>query len=86
MVLITEPTRVTPVSLTLTDLCITNSPEKGRNSGDVHLRISGYSLVFMTRKIQHDRNCPRTIEMRQFKRFQKIKLNVDFRSDSNDMW
>ena len=50
MVLITEPTRFTPVSKTLTDLCITNSTEKVRNSGVVHLKISGYSLVFITRK------------------------------------
>ena len=69
--LITEPTRVTPVSKTLIDLCITNSPEKVSNSGVIHLGISDHSLVFMTRKIQHNRNCPRTIEMRQFKHFQK---------------
>ena len=31
--LITEPTRVTLVSKTLIDLCITNSPEKVSNSG-----------------------------------------------------
>ena len=94
--LITEPTRVTPVSKTLIDLCITNSPEKVSNSGVIHLGISDHSLVFMTRKIHHDRNCPRTIEMRQFKHFQKDKFlsdleqmpwsNVDLGSDPNDMW
>ena len=35
--LITEPTRITPVSKTLIDLCITNSPEKVSNSGVIHL-------------------------------------------------
>ena len=47
--LITEPTRVTPTSKTLIDLCITNSPEKVTNSGVIHLGISDHSLVFMTR-------------------------------------
>ena len=94
--LITEPTRVTLVSNTLIDLCITNSPEKVSNSGVIHLGISDHSLVFMTRKVHHDRFCPRTIEMRQFKHFQKNKflndleqmpwLNVDLCSDPNDMW
>ena len=50
----------------------------------------------MTRKVHHDRFCPRTIEMRQFKHFQKNKFlsdleqmpwsNVDLCSDPNDMW
>ena len=94
--LITEPTRVTLVSKTLIDLCITNSPEKVSNSGVIHLGISDHSLVFMTRKVHHDRFCPRTIEMRQFKHFQKNKFlndleqmpwsNVDLCSDPNDMW
>ena len=44
--LITEPTRVTPDSKTLIDLCITNSPEKVTNSGVIHLGISDHSLVF----------------------------------------
>ena len=94
--LITEPTRVTPVSKTLIDLCITNSPEKVSNSGVIHLGISDHSSVFVTRKVHHDRFCPRTIEMRQFKHFQKNKVlsdleqmpwsNVDLCSDPNDMW
>ena len=50
----------------------------------------------MMLKIRHDRNCPRTIEMRQFRHFQKNKFssdveqmpwsNVDLCSDPNDMW
>ena len=97
--LITEPTRVNPagpVSKILIDLCITNSPEKVTNSGVIHLGISDHSLIFMTLKIHHDRNCPRTIEMRQFRHFQKNKFssdgeqmpwsNVDLCSDPNDMW
>jgi len=53
--LLTEPTRVTLLSKTLIDLCITNSPEKVSNSGVIHHGISDHSLVFMTRKTHHDR-------------------------------
>ena len=53
--LITEPTRVTPVSKTLIDVCITNSPEKVTHLGVIHLWISDHSLVFMKRKI-HERS------------------------------
>ena len=94
--LITEPARVTPTSKTLIDLCITNSPEKVTNSGVIHLGISDHSLVFMTRKVHYNRNCPRTIEMRQFKHFQKSNFLSDFEqmpwsnvylcSYPNDMW
>ena len=41
--LISEPTRITPTSRTLIDLCITSSPEKISNSGVVHLAISDHS-------------------------------------------
>jgi len=58
--------------LTLIDLCITNSLEKVRNSGVVHLGISDHSLVFLTRKTQHHRNGPRVIETRQFKHFNRV--------------
>ena len=94
--LITEPTRITQVSKSLIDLCITNSPEKVSNFGVVHVGISDHSLVFMTRKANYDRNGSRTIEMRQFKNFQKEKFlndleqmpwrNVSSHSDPNDMW
>ena len=59
--LITEPTCVILVAKTLIDLCLTNATEKGTNSGVIHLGISDHSLMFMTPKINHDRNCPQTI-------------------------
>ena len=40
--LITEPTRVTQYSRTLTDLCLTNSPDKICNSGVVNIGISDH--------------------------------------------
>ena len=46
--LISEPTRITPTSRTLIDLCITSSPEKIFSSGVIHLAISDHSLIFMT--------------------------------------
>ena len=43
--MISEPIRITSISRTLIDLCITNSPEKTVNSDVVHLGISDHSLV-----------------------------------------
>ena len=54
--LISEPTRITPTSRTLIDLCITSSPEKISKAGVVHLGISDHSLVFMTLKISYERS------------------------------
>ena len=63
--LISEPTRITPTSSTLIDLCITSSPEKISKAGVVHLGISDHSLVFMTLKICYERTgSHRTIETR----------------------
>ena len=65
--LISEPTRITPTSRTLIDLCITSSPEKISSSGVIHLAISDHSLVFMTLKICYERTgIHRTIESRIF--------------------
>ena len=72
--LITEPTRVTLVSKTLIDLCITNSQNKVTNSGVIRLGISDHSLVFLTCKVQCYRNGPRVIETRHFKHFDKEKF------------
>ena len=68
--LISEPTRITPTSSTLIDLCITSSPEKISKAGVAHLGISDHSLVFMTLKICYERTSShRTIETRAFKNF-----------------
>ena len=94
--LITLPTRITSTSHTLIDLCITNSCDKVINSGVLHLGISDHYLVYMTRKAHYDRTGPRTIEIRQFKNFQKGKFlydleqmswkDIDSYSNPNDMW
>ncbi|CAH3124178.1 unnamed protein product [Pocillopora meandrina] len=66
--LISEPTRITPTSRTLIDLCITCSLEKISKAGVVHLGISDRSLVFMTLKICYERTSShRTTETRAFK-------------------
>ena len=92
----TELTRITQVSKSLIDLCITNSPEKVSHFRVVHVGISDHSLVFMTRKANYDHNGSCTIEMQQFKNFQKEKFlndleqmpwrNVSSHSDPNEMW
>ena len=67
--MISEPTRITSTSLTLIDLCITNSPEIIVNSGVVHLGISDHSQVFMTKQIRYERvGTHRTIETRDYKK------------------
>jgi len=68
--LILEPSRITPTSSTMIDLCTTNSPEKISKAGVAHLDISDHSLVFMTLKICYERTgSHRTIETRAFKNF-----------------
>ena len=86
--LITEPTRVTLVSKTLIDLCITNSQKKVTNSGVIHLGISDHSLVFLTRKAQYYRNGPRVIETRHFKHFDGLEIRqiTQLNSQGNAMF
>ena len=68
--LISEPTRITPTSRTLIDVCVPSSPEKISSSGVIHLAISDHSLVFMTLKICYEQtDIHRTIESRVFKNF-----------------
>ena len=45
--LISEPTRVTGTSATLTDLFFTNNPENIIQSGVVHIGMSNHSLMYM---------------------------------------
>ena len=75
--MISDPTRVTPASRTLIDLCLTNAPEKIANSGVLHLGISDHSLVYMTRKMRYERSDARVIETRQFKNFNKTNFLHD---------
>lgn len=94
--MITEPTRVTPTSRTLIDLCITNTPEKITKSGVVHIGISDHSLVYVTRKAHFERTGARVIETRQFKHFKRDEFLLDLQkkplnqiesySDPNEMY
>ena len=69
--LITEPTRVTMNSCTLTDHCVTNSPDKIAKSGAVHLAISDHALIYMTHKAKYERSGARIIKTRLAKNFPK---------------
>ena len=51
--LIVDPTRTTPYSSTLIDLCFTNAPSKIVNSGIIELSISNHVLVYMTHKVHY---------------------------------
>ena len=87
---ITEPTRVTPPSKTLIDLCLTNSQRR------LQTGINDFSLFFWPRKTQYCSIGPRVIETRQFNHFNRGKFlidlkqlpwaNVDLYSDLNEMW
>ena len=87
---ITEPTRVTPPSKTLVDLCLTNSQRR------LQTGINDFSLFFWPRKTQNCSIGPRVIETRQFNHFNRGKFlidlkqlpwaNVDLYSDLNEMW
>ena len=94
--LITEPTRITPISKSLIDLCITNYPEKVTFSGVLPLGISDHSLVYIIRKSAHPKTAGKIIKRRNFKHFNEanflddlsllnwdVVLNYD---DPNDMW
>ena len=48
--LIVDPTRTTPYSSTLIDLCVTNAPSKIINSGIIELSISDHVLVYRVYK------------------------------------
>ena len=95
--LITEPTRITPNSRTLIDLCVTNEPDKITRSGVLHLGISDHSLVYMIRKNHYDRAKARIVETRQFKNFNEVGFLNDLKeinwksinshsADPNNMW
>ena len=94
--LITEPTRITPISKSLIDLCITNYPEKVTFSGVLPLGISDHSLVYIIRKSAYPKTAGKIIKRRNFKHFNEanflddlsllnwdVVLNYD---DPNDMW
>ena len=94
--LINKPTRVTPNSSTLIDLCVTNTATKILNSGVLHLGISDHSLIYMTYKTKYERSGKRIIEIRSMKNFRKEQYlwdleqqnwnDIKLSSDPNTMW
>ena len=52
--LITGPTKTTPYSSTVIDLCVTNSPSKITNAaGIIELSINDHVLVYMTYEVHY---------------------------------
>ena len=94
--LINEPTRVTPNSSTLIDLCVTNTATKIVNSGVLHLGISDHSLIYMTYKTKYEHSGKRIIEIRSMKNFRKEQYlwdleqqnwnDIKLSSDPSTMW
>jgi hypothetical protein len=67
--LIVDPTRTTPYSSTLIDLCFTNAPSKIVNSGIIELSISDHVLVYMTHKVHYKQTGSRLVQIRSMKNF-----------------
>ena len=71
--LITDPTRTTPYSCTLIDLCVTNAPSKITNAGIIELSISDHVLVYMTHKVHYKQISSRFVQIRNMKNFNREK-------------
>jgi hypothetical protein len=67
--LIVDPTRTTPYSSTLIDLCVTNAPSKILNSGIIELSISDHVLVYMTHKVHYKQTGSRLVQIRSMNNF-----------------
>lgn len=68
---ITEPTRVTNCSISLTDLLITGSPERFAFSGTMKLGLNDHDLIYTIWKQEIARTLPKFIEYRSMQGFEK---------------
>ena len=79
--MITEPTRVTPHSETLLDLCMTTTPEKISQCGVIRCGISDHDIVSMVRKLNHFRiNRHRTVQKRCLNHFNQEHFIMDLKN------
>ena len=96
--LITEPTRITLTSQTLSDLCIMNSPDKITASGTLSFGISDHSLVYIyiVRKSNYKWQVNKPVIRRDFKQFKEANFLCDLNEinfdeafhfeNPNDIW
>ena len=77
--LITKPTRITPLSSTLIDVIFTNLLDNTTCSGVSHFGISDHSLIYVYRKISSHSVIKGTsiITYRQFKNFNRNSCRFD---------
>ena len=77
--LITEPTRITPLSRALIDVIFTNLPDNFTCSGVSHIGISDHGLTYVDRKISSPPviKGTSTITYRQFKNFNRHSFRSD---------
>ena len=68
---ITEPTRVTNCSISLTDLLITGNPERFALSGTMKLGLKDHDLIYTIWKQKIARTLPKFIEYRSMQGFEK---------------
>ena len=96
--LIKNPTRITDLTSSLLDVCITSCPEKILHSDIIHVGFSDHSLIYIVRKInnpfKHKRK--KEVEIRNFKNFNSEHFledlrkkpwgKVEYETDVNAMW
>ena len=75
--IITEPRRITTDMVYLFDVFITNSLQKVKLSGVIHLGISDHYVIYVYTKHAINRSLPKIVESRSFKHYQKIAFRRD---------
>ena len=59
---IADPTRITSTTASLLDIIATNTPDKVKESGVIHLGISDHSLVYVSPKVSVPQDKPKIVE------------------------
>ena len=99
--LVTDPTRTTPYSSKLIDLCVSNAPSKITNAGIIELCISDHvfklSCVYMTYKVHHKQIASHLVQIRNMKKInkenyilrdleQQVWTDENVSNNTNEMW
>ena len=83
--IINQPTRVTQLSSSLLDVCVTSNPEHVTLADVIPLGVSDDNLIYVVRKIHPNIkiNSHRTIEIRNYQHFNCAKFLQEL---SNQPW
>ena len=78
--LILSPTRITPHSETLLDVCMTTTPDKISRSGVVRCGINNHDLAYMIPRVIPRINRHRTVDKRSLKNFSSDQFINDLKA------